>query len=109
MISLPFRSTSPSGVLMGSSRRLKPGDSNSGTRKVRPSSPPVKSESCEASVRKAEATASVIMAKKMAFTRSENNPISSESTREIRSAHTMPTSMAPQLACSTEFSAIATP
>jgi len=88
---------------------MKPGDSSSGTRKLRPSSPPVKSDNCEASVRKAEATASVIMAKKIAFTRSENRPMSSDSSSEIKSAQNTPTASAPQLACSTELSEIATP
>ena len=58
--------------------------------KVRPSSPPVKSDSCEASVWNAEATASVIIAKKIARTRSENRPMASDSTSETaseRAAH----------------------
>ena len=40
----------------------KPGDSSSGTLKVLPSSPPVKSDSCDASTANEDATASVIMA-----------------------------------------------
>ena len=51
---------------------MKPGLSISGTRKERPSSPPVMSDSCAARMAKADATASVTMAKKMARTRSEN-------------------------------------
>ncbi len=56
-----------------------PGRSNSGSWKLRPSSPPVSHDSCEASTRKADATASVIMAKKIASTRSENSPMASAS------------------------------
>ena len=41
---------------------VKPGVSTSGTLKVTPSSPPVRSDSCEASTANEEATASVIMA-----------------------------------------------
>ena len=67
------------------------------------------SDSCEASVRKAEATASVIMAKKMALTRSENRPISNDSSVDTSSAHTTPSRMVPKDASSTELSAIATP
>ena len=59
----------------GRSMSVKPGRSISGTRNERPSSPPVMSESCAARMAKAEATASVTMAKKMARTRSENRPI----------------------------------
>ena len=108
-MSLPLRLTSPSGVTTGSSLSSNPGESSSGTLKLRPSSPPVKSDSCEASVRKAEATASVIMAKKIAFTRNENSPISSDSTTDTTSAHSTPSSSTPQEASSTELSAIATP
>ena len=61
-----------------------PGRSSSGTRKLRPSSPPVSQESCEASTAKADATASVIMAKKIVCTRSENSPITSASKRGER-------------------------
>jgi hypothetical protein len=56
-----------------------PGRSNSGSWKLRPSSPPVSHDSCEARTRKADATASVIIAKKIASTRSENRPIASAS------------------------------
>jgi len=56
------------------------GRSTSGSWKFRPSSPPVKSLSCEARVMKAEATASVIMAKKMAFTRRLARPMPRAST-----------------------------
>ena len=55
-----------------------PGDKSSGTLKLKPSSPPVKSDNWEASVWKAAATASVIMAKKIARTRSENKPMAKE-------------------------------
>src|SRR5437773_2206991 len=65
----------------GSSRYCVAGCSASGTLKLRPSSPPVKSDSCDASVRNADATASVIIAKKIAFTRKLNRPISSASQR----------------------------
>ena len=47
---------------MGRSRSWKDGLISSGTLKVRPSSPPVYSESWEARVMKAVATARVIMA-----------------------------------------------
>jgi hypothetical protein len=73
-----------------------PGRSASGTLKLRPSSPPVKSDSCEASVRKAEATASVIIAKKIAFTRRLNRPMTSDSSSETTSAAAVPSSTAPQ-------------
>ena len=59
----------------GMSISVKPGRSISGTRNERPSSPPVMSESCAARMAKAEATASVTMAKKMARTLSEKRPI----------------------------------
>ena len=75
-----------------------PGCSASGTLKFRPSSPPVKSDSCEANVRNAEATASVIIAKKIAFTRRLNRPISSDKASDTASAATMPTASALQLA-----------
>ena len=74
-----------------------PGSRAAGSLKVRPSSPPVKSESCEASVRKAEATASVIMAKKIAFTRRLNRPIRNESNAESTSAAKAPSASAPQV------------
>jgi hypothetical protein len=54
--------------------------------KVRPSSPPVNSDSCEASVWKAAATASVIIEKKIARTRSENRPMANASTKDSASA-----------------------
>ena len=69
----------------GVSDSSKLGDSSSGILKVRPSSPPVKSDSCEASVWKAAATASVIIEKKIARTRSENRPIGSASTNDSAS------------------------
>ncbi|MNT39802.1 hypothetical protein D3C72_1760790 [compost metagenome] len=46
----------------GSDKGRKAGRSICGTLKFRPSSPPVRSESCETSVWKAAATANVIMA-----------------------------------------------
>ena len=55
------------------------------------------SESCEASVKKAEATANVIMAKKIARTRKENNPTSSASTKDNASAPSTPTANASQV------------
>ena len=85
-----------------------PGRSASGTLKVRPSSPPVKSESCEASVANAEATASVIMAKKIARTRRLNRPITSERTSETTSAQAMPRASAGHVGPS-RVAAIATP
>ncbi len=93
----PLSETGPKGPSKSSSISAKPGDSSSGRRKVRPSSPPVMSDSCEASVRKAEATASVIMAKKIARTRSENRPMSSDSSNESSSAPTAPTTSAHQV------------
>jgi hypothetical protein len=65
--------------------------------KVRPSSPPVKSDSCEARVWNAAATASVIMAKKMARTRSENSPTASDSPATAASAPPRPTASAAQV------------
>ncbi|MCY1378000.1 hypothetical protein D9M69_656020 [compost metagenome] len=62
----------------------------------------MKSDSCEASVWNAEATASVIIAKKIARTRSEKRPMASESTSEIASDAPSPTSTAPQLGPSRE-------
>ncbi|MOA38847.1 hypothetical protein D3C78_1605720 [compost metagenome] len=76
--------------------------------KVSPSSPPVHSDSCEARVWKADATASVIMAKKIARTRSENSPTASDSSRLSNSAQPMPSASADQLAPSRP-AAIATP
>ena len=74
-----------------------PGCSASGTLKVSPSSPPVISESCEASVRNAEATASVIMAKKIALTRRLNRPITNDSSAESASAPSAPMASASQV------------
>ena len=85
-----------------------PGLRASGSLKVRPSSPPVKSDSCEASVAKAEATARVIMAKKMARTRRLNRPMTSESSSETTSATAMPPASAGQLG-PTRVAAMATP
>jgi len=57
----------------GSSRYCVPGCKASGTLKVRPSSPPVTPESCDAETRGTRTpTASVIIAKKIAFTRRLN-------------------------------------
>ena len=75
-----------------------PGCSNSGTRKLRPSSPPVSHDSCEASTRKADATASVIIAKKIVCTRSENSPIASASSAASGSAIASPSAIASQRA-----------
>src|ERR1700680_1510871 len=55
--------------------RLKAGRRISGTRKARPSCPPVSQLSCDARIANALATASVIIAKKIARTRSENRPM----------------------------------
>ena len=54
------------------------------------------SDSCDASVWKAAATASVIIEKKIAFTRNENKPMSSASTKDSASATTRPARMASQ-------------
>jgi hypothetical protein len=73
--------------------------SKAGSLKLRPSSPPVRSDSCEASVWNAAATASVIMAKKMARTRSENSPTASDSTNDkasdYRRAHASASQVGP--------------
>ena len=82
----------------GTSISVKPGRSISGTRNERPSSPPVMSESCAARMAKAEATASVTMAKKMARTRSENRPIRKASAMPATSAMARPASAAVQVA-----------
>jgi hypothetical protein len=74
------------------------GIKSAGSLKLRPSSPPVRSDSCEASVWNAAATASVIMAKKMARTRSENKPTASESTNDTASDAPSPTASASQVA-----------
>ena len=66
------------------------GRSKSGSWKFSPSSPPVRSLSCEHSVMKADATASVIIAKKMAFTRRLARPMPSASTALSASAATKP-------------------
>ncbi|MHC2623294.1 hypothetical protein ACVIW2_005326 [Bradyrhizobium huanghuaihaiense] len=73
-----------------------PGRSSSGSWKLRPSSPPVSHESCEANTWKAEATASVIMAKKIAATRSENRPMASASSAASGRPVTMPVATAAQ-------------
>jgi hypothetical protein len=62
-----------------------------------PSSPPVKSESCEARIWKNAATARVIMAKKMARTRSERSPMAS-AIASVTTRHTaMPSARLPQV------------
>ena len=55
------------------------------------------SDNCDANVKKADATASVIMAKKIARTRNENKPTSSASTNEIANDDTSPTPSAAQV------------
>ena len=80
----------------GSSANSKLGEISSGSLNVRPSSPPVNHESCDASVWNADATASVIIAKKIALTRSENRPTANDSTSEINSDRPKPVSTAPQ-------------
>jgi hypothetical protein len=57
---------------------------------------------------KKEATASVIMAKKIALTRSEKRPIRNESTSDTATAPAAPSAIAPQPTSMRE-SAIATP
>ena len=54
------------------------------------------SDSCDARVWNAAATASVIMEKKIARTRSENRPIASASTNESASDTARPAAMADQ-------------
>ncbi len=73
-----------------------PGRSNSGSWKLRPSSPPVSHDNCEASTRKAEATAKVIIAKKIASTRNENSPIPSASSIASGRPTTAPVATAAQ-------------
>ena len=90
---LPSINTPNTSVSNGS----KLGISTSGSLKVSPSSPPVHSDSCEASVWNAAATASVIIAKKIARTRSENSPIASDSKVDSTSAPTTPAAMAPHV------------
>src|SRR4051794_13483443 len=92
----------------GPSRYRVDGASAEGTLKVSPSSPPVRSDSCDASDRKADATASVIIAKKIALTRRLNRPVTSESTSDTASAAATPSATAPQLGPS-RVQAIATP
>ena len=92
-----------------SSNSSNDGCSTSGTWKLSPSSPPVNSDSCEASVWNAAATASVIIAKKIAFTRRLNSPIASassaDSAQRARDAQRRPRPSSAPCACS----AIATP
>jgi hypothetical protein len=61
---------------------------------VKPSSPPVKSESWLASTIITEAAASVTMAKKIALTRSDSIPISTASTRAAATPSPPPTRIA---------------
>ena len=72
--------------IAGMSSNTVPGRSSGGTRNERPSSPPVYSESWLARIAKADATASVIMAKKIARTRSDRRPITNASTAPATSA-----------------------
>ena len=76
---------------------MKPGDKTSGTLKLSPSSPPVNSDSWDASVRNAEATANVIMAKKMARTRSEKSPINKASAKDTSKPPSRPAKSASQV------------
>jgi len=78
------------------SKGSKDGLSQAGFLKFRPSSPPVNSLNCEARVWKAVATASVIMAKKMAFTRRLNRPINKASSSETTNATASPRPTAAQ-------------
>ena len=64
--------------------------------KFKPSSPPVNSLSCEARVWKAVATARVIMAKKIAFTRRLNRPMSKASSTDSTTATARPRPTAAQ-------------
>ena len=75
---------------------------------MRPSSPPVRSESCDARIRNAEATASVIIAKKIVRTRRLNRPIRTASTSAIARPAKTPTATASQPA-PMRVRAIATP
>ena len=81
--------------MSGSSSKREAGRNSSGTRNDRPSSPPVNSESCAARMAKAEATARVIMAKKIARTLSENSPISKA--RTTPAARAMPRPLAAEV------------
>ncbi len=74
-----------------------PGRSNSGSWKLRPSSPPVSHDSCDASTRNADATASVIIAKNIASTRNENRPMASASSIASGRPITTPVATAAQL------------
>jgi hypothetical protein len=82
--------------------------STAGSLKFRPSSPPVKSESCEARIWKNDATARVIMAKKIALTRSESRPMAKASTIEKTRHTAMPSARLAHEGPSFE-TAIATP
>lgn len=88
-------STRPSTVTpsSGCSKSSNEGDNHSGVWKLTPSSPPVMWLSCEASVRKPDATASVIIAKKIAFTRRLKRPMASDSSSESNNAAPSPTSI----------------
>ena len=59
---------------IGVSSSCVPGESSSGSRKVMPSSPPVRSDSCDARMAKNDAIASVIIAKKIVRTRKREQP-----------------------------------
>ena len=61
-----------------------------------PSSPPVRFDNCEASTSATEATASVIIAKKIALTRSDKRPIAAATTMETASPASAPRSTASQ-------------
>ena len=78
------------------SPRRNAGVSSRGIWKFSPSSPPVRPESWLTSTANAEATASVIMAKKIARTRSEKSPITSASTVAATAPASVPVSSAPQ-------------
>ena len=84
-----------------------PGRSNSGNWKLRPSSPPVSHDNCEAKTRKADATASVIIAKNIASTLNENSPIARASSMASGRPVTTAVATAAQLG-PIEYSAIAT-
>ena len=94
--------------ITGSSNSLNAGWNTCGILKVMPSSPPVHSDSCDIKVENAVATASVIMAKNTARTRSENKPITVARITESRMANPVPTASAVQPG-SIRLDAMATP
>ena len=92
----------------GSLKSRKAGRSDGGSWNDNPSSPPVMPESCEASTSPAEATARVIIEKKIALTRSERSPMTAASNAERASAASSPIPTELQVGPS-RSSAMATP